>query len=99
MQVVKVDNKVFVGKDIIYCAVFKKKDDRTIYNMIYKDGQSGNTMMKRFPVSSITRGKLYSITKSDKGSKVFILLQILMVKLKLVTVHLKRLAKTKDIKD
>ena len=70
MQVVKVGNKVFVGKGIIYCAVFKKKDDRTIYNMIYHDGQSGNTMMKRFPVSSITRGKDYSITKSDKGSKV-----------------------------
>ena len=48
MQVVKVDNKVFVGKDIIHCAVFKKKDDRTIYNMIYKDAKSGNTMIKRF---------------------------------------------------
>ena len=53
MQVVKIDNKVFVGKDIIHCAVFKKKDERTIYNMIYKDGKSGNSMIKRFQLNQL----------------------------------------------
>jgi topoisomerase-4 subunit A len=59
MQVVKIDSKVFVGKDIIHVAVFKRKDERTIYNMIYNDGNSGYTMIKRFNVSSITRNKDY----------------------------------------
>ena len=98
MQVVKVGNKVFVGKGIIYCAVFKKKDDRTIYNMIYHDGQSGNTMMKRFPVSSITRGKDYSITKSDKGSKVLYFTANPNGEAETVTVHLRRLAKLKILR-
>ena len=73
MKVVKVDNKVFVGKNIIHCAVFKKKDDRTIYNMIYKDGGSSYNMIKRFPVISVTRGKDYQLTKSKQGSKVLYL--------------------------
>ena len=98
MQVVKVDNKVFVGKDIIHCAVFKKKDERTIYNMIYKDGTSGNTMMKRFPVTSITRGKDYNLTKSDKGSKVIYLTANPNGEAETVTVYLKKLAKLKTLK-
>ena len=98
MQVVKVDNKVFVGKDIIHCAVFKKKDERTIYNMIYKDGISGNTMMKRFPVTSITRSKDYNLTKSDKGSKVLYLTANPNGEAETVTVYLKKLAKLKTLK-
>ncbi|MBT4882081.1 MAG: DNA gyrase/topoisomerase IV subunit A [Flavobacteriales bacterium] len=98
MQVVKVDSKVFVGKDIIHCAVFKKKDERTIYNMIYKDGKSGNTMMKRFPVTSITRSKEYSLTKSDKGSKVLYFTANPNGEAETVTVHLKKLAKLKTLK-
>ena len=70
MKIVKVDSKVFVGKNIIHCAVFKKKDDRTIYNMIYKDGTTGYSMMKRFAVKSITRNKEYLLTKSAKDSKI-----------------------------
>ncbi len=70
MIVVKVDDKTFVGKDIIHCAVYKKGDERTIYNMIYKDGKSGNTMIKRFAVKGVTRNKEYFLTKSEKGSKV-----------------------------
>jgi topoisomerase-4 subunit A len=98
MQVVKVDNKVFVGKDIVHCAIFKKKDERTIYNMIYKDGKSGNTMMKRFPVTSITRGKDYQLTKSDKGSKVSYFTANPNGEAETVTVHLKKLAKLKTLK-
>jgi topoisomerase-4 subunit A len=98
MQVVKVDNKLFVGKDIIHCAVFKKKDERTIYNMIYKDGISGNTMMKRFPVTSITRGKDYNLTKSAKGSKVVYLTANPNGEAETITVYLKKLAKLKTLK-
>jgi topoisomerase-4 subunit A len=98
MQVVKVDNKVFVGKDIIHCAVFKKKDERTIYNMIYKDGKSSNTMMKRFPVTSATRGKDYGLTKSVKASKVLYFTSNPNGEAETVTVHLKKLAKLKTLK-
>ncbi|MDC0249545.1 DNA gyrase/topoisomerase IV subunit A, partial [Flavobacteriales bacterium] len=98
MQVVKVENKVFVGKDIIHCSVFKKKDDRTIYNMIYKDGKSGNTLMKRFPVKSITRSKDYQLTKSDKGSKVLYFTANPNGEAEIVTVHLKKLAKLKTLR-
>jgi len=98
MQVVKVDSKVFVGKGIIHCAVFKKKDERTIYNMIYKDGKSGNTMMKRFPVTSITRNKDYSLTKSNKGSKVLYFTANPNGEAESVSVHLKKLAKLKTLK-
>mgnify|MGYP000439085428 CR=1 FL=1 len=70
MKVVKVDSKVFVGKGIIHAAVFKKKDIRTIYNMVYFDGKSSYSMMKRFNVSSVTRNKDYSLTKSDNKSKI-----------------------------
>ncbi len=98
MQVVKVDSKVFVGKGIIHCAVFKKKDERTIYNMIYKDGKSGTSMMKRFPVKSITRGKNYGLTKSEKGSKVLYFTANTNGEAETVTVHLKKLAKLKTLK-
>lgn len=68
-SVTKVQDKVFVGKDIIYVAVFKRGDERTIYNAIYKDGASGTNYVKRFAVTGITRDKDYDISKSVKGSK------------------------------
>ncbi|QNJ98662.1 DNA gyrase/topoisomerase IV subunit A [Constantimarinum furrinae] len=71
MMVTKVDAKTFVGKGIIHVAVFKKKDKRTIYNMIYKDGPRGATYVKRFAVTSITRDKEYDLTAGTKGSKVY----------------------------
>lgn len=70
MKVVKVDSKVFIGKDIIHAAVFRKNDKRTIYNVIYRDGPRGNYFVKRFPVTSITRDKDYHITAGTEGSKV-----------------------------
>ncbi len=70
MMVTKVDTKTFVGKNIIHTAVFKKKDKRTIYNMLYKDGKTGYAYMKRFAVTSITRDKEYDLTTGSKGSKV-----------------------------
>ena len=70
MQVVKVDSKVFVGKNIIHAAVFKKKDNRTIYNMIYRDGKSGASFIKRFAVTGITRDKVYDLTQEKAHSEV-----------------------------
>jgi len=69
-MITKVQDKVFVGKGIIHVAVFKKNDERTIYNMIYKDGQSGVGYIKRFAVAGVTRDKEYDLTKGTKGSKV-----------------------------
>lgn len=68
-QVVRIGDKVFVGKDIIHVDVWKKGDDRTTYNAIYVDGKSGRTYAKRFNVTSITRSKEYKVTTEDKGSK------------------------------
>ncbi len=70
MKVVKVDTKVFVGKDIIHAAVFRKNDKRTIYNMIYRDGPRGSYFSKRFPVTSVTRDKDYDLTAGTAGSTV-----------------------------
>ncbi|MFY7670797.1 DNA gyrase/topoisomerase IV subunit A [Tenacibaculum sp. MEBiC06402] len=70
MVVTKVDSKTFVGKGIIHVAVFKKKDKRTVYNLIYKDGTRGPSYMKRFNVTSVTRDKEYDLTNGSKGSKV-----------------------------
>lgn len=68
--VTKVQDKVFVGKDIIHLGVFKKNDDRTVYNMIYKDGKTGVVYVKRFSILAVTRDKEYDLTKGSKGSKV-----------------------------
>jgi len=68
--ITKVADKTFVGKNIIHAQVFKKNDERTVYNMIYKDGASGTAYVKRFAVVGVTRDKEYDLTKGSKGSKV-----------------------------
>ena len=70
MMIAKVDDKKFVGKDIIHIAVFDKNDKRTIYNMIYRDGKNGSTFIKRFNVSGVTRDKFYDLTQENAGSQV-----------------------------
>jgi topoisomerase-4 subunit A len=70
MKVVKVQDKVFIGKDILYAAVFRKGDERTTYNMIYTDGASGTSFAKRFNVTGITRDKEYDLTKGHDKTKV-----------------------------
>ena len=67
MVVTKVKNKTFVGKDIIHASVFKKNDERTIYNMIYRDQLSNKTYIKRFPVKGVTRDKQYLLVNSSKS--------------------------------
>jgi topoisomerase-4 subunit A len=70
MKIVRVQDKVFIGKDILYAAVFRKGDERTTYNMIYTDGASGTAYAKRFNVTGITRDKEYDLTKGHDKSKV-----------------------------
>lgn len=70
MVITKVDEKKFIGKDIIHIAVFDKNDKRTIYNMIYRDGKSGPSFIKRFNVSGVTRDKEYDLTQEKAGSQV-----------------------------
>lgn len=70
MVVTKVADKTFVGKDIIHVDVFRKSDDRTTYNVMYMDGQTGIVYAKRFNVTGITRDKQYDLTKGNKGSKI-----------------------------
>ncbi len=70
MKVVKVQDKVFIGKNIIHAAIWKKGDERTTYNMMYVDGGSGKSYAKRFNVKSITREKEYDLTKGNPKSKV-----------------------------
>ena len=70
MMITKVDAKTFVGKDIIHIAIFDKSDKRTIYNMIYRDGKSGPSYIKRFNVSGVTRDKAYDLTNETAGSQV-----------------------------
>ena len=69
MMITKVDDKKFVGKDIIHIAIFDKNDKRTIYNMVYRDGKSGSTFIKRFNVSGVTRDKFYDLTQEKVGSQ------------------------------
>ena len=70
LMITKVDSKTFIGKNIIHVAVFKKKDKRTIYNMIYQDGRGGASYVKRFAVTGVTRDKEYDLTQGKKSSKV-----------------------------
>ena len=70
MKVSRIQSKKFVAKNILYASVFKKKDSRTIYNMIYRDGKTGVSYIKRFNVTGVTRDKLYNLTSDHPKSKV-----------------------------
>lgn len=69
-KIVKVQDKLYVGKKVIYLGVFKKGDKRTIYNVIYRNGKKGNSYMKRFYITGLTRDKEYNITKGVEGSRI-----------------------------
>jgi len=68
-KVIKVADKIYVGKNVIYVGVFKRNDTRTIYNALYTDGRGGTTYMKRFAMTGITRDKEYDITMGKPGSR------------------------------
>ncbi|MGB3467353.1 MAG: DNA gyrase/topoisomerase IV subunit A, partial [Cyclobacteriaceae bacterium] len=69
-MVTRIQDKVFVGKNIIHAGVWKKNDERMVYNLAYLDGKTGRSMVKRFNILSVTRDKEYDLTKGDKKSKV-----------------------------
>ena len=98
MMVTKVDAKNFVGKDIIHVAVFKKKDRRTVYNFIYKDGNRGPSYMKRFTVTGITRDKEYDLTNGSKGSEVYYFSANPNGEAEVVTINLRSVGSIKKLK-
>lgn len=98
MMVTKVDTKTFIGKDIIHVAVFKKKDKRTIYNLIYKDGTGGSTYIKRFYVSSVTRDKEYDLTNGKSGSVVHYFSANPNGEAEIVTIFLRQVGSVKKLK-
>lgn len=98
MMVTKVDSKTFVGKGIIHVAVFKKRDKRTIYNMIYRDGPRGTSYIKRFAVTSITRDREYDMTAGTKGSKVLYFTANRNGEAEVVTIYLRQSGSIKNLK-
>ena len=98
MMVTKVDTKTFIGKDIIHVAVFKKKDKRTIYNMIYRDGKGGTTYVKRFAVTSVTRDREYDLTQGKKDSKVLYFSANPNGEAEVITVFLRQVGSIKKLK-
>lgn len=69
-KIIKVADKIFVGKNVIWLQVFKKNDSRTIYNVVYRDGKSGPYFIKRFNVTAMTRDREYDLTQGTAGSRV-----------------------------
>ena len=98
MQIVKVDSKVFIEKDIIHASVFKKNDSRTVYNLVYKDGKKGISYIKRFSVSGITRDKKYHLTQGTPNSKIIYFSANLNGEAEIVTVVLRNLKGVKKTK-
>ncbi|MBC2844967.1 DNA gyrase/topoisomerase IV subunit A [Winogradskyella flava] len=98
MMVTKVDSKTFVGKNIIHVAVFKKKDKRTIYNMIYRDGKSGPSYVKRFAVTSITRDREYDLANGNKGTAVWYFSANPNGEAEVVTILLRQVGSIKKLK-
>lgn len=91
----KIQEKGFMGKDILYAGIFRKNDDRMTYNLIYLDGVSGRAMVKRFQIGGITRDKEYDLTKGTKGTKVLYLTANPNGEAELITVYLTQGAKAR----
>lgn len=98
MMVTKVASKTFVGKDMIHVAVFKKKDKRTVYNMMYRDGRGGPSYMKRFTVTGVTRDKEYDLTNGSKGSVVHYFTANPNGEAEVVTINLRAAGSIKKLK-
>lgn len=98
MMIAKVDDKKFVGKDIIHIAVFDKNDKRTIYNMIYRDGKNGSTFIKRFNVSGVTRDKFYDLTQEKSGSQVLYFSNNPNGEAEVITILLRQVGNIKKLK-
>ena len=104
-KIVKVADKVYVGKDIIHIDIYRKNDNRTIYNAIYRDGKGGIYYMKRFAVTGVARDKEYDLTQGTAGSRVMYFTanpngeaEVIRVVLK-PALHLKKLEVIKDLSE
>ncbi|MGL5275996.1 DNA gyrase/topoisomerase IV subunit A [Myroides sp.] len=98
MMVSRVDEKKFVGKDIIHIAVWDKSDKRTIYNIIYRDGKSGSSFIKRFNVTGVTRDKMYPLTQDKPGSQILYFSANPNGEAEVVTIILRQLTSVKKLK-
>lgn len=98
LLVTKVDQKTYVGNNILYVNVFKKGDQRTVYNAMYRDGNKGASFVKRFNVTGITRDREYPVTQGTKGSELLYLSANPNGEAEVVTVHLKPLAALKKLR-
>ncbi|WP_350288625.1 DNA gyrase/topoisomerase IV subunit A [uncultured Croceitalea sp.] len=98
MMVTKVDSKTFIEKNILHVAVFKKKDKRTTYNLIYKDGRGGPSYIKRFNVTSITRDKLYDLANGKASSDVLYFSSNPNGEAEVISVHLRQSGSIKKLK-
>ena len=96
-MVSKVTNKRFFFKDIIHVSIFRRNDDRTVYNMVYSDGHNGMAMVKRFSIGGITRDKEYDLTKGKSGSKVLYFTENQNGEAEKIKVFLKAKAKLKKL--
>ena len=98
MKVVKVDSKVFVGKDIMHISLFNSKSKEIVYNLIYRDGKNGTSFMKRFKVSGVIRDKEYNLTQGKDGSTVLYFSTNNKDEADVVTVYLRKRASLKKLK-
>ncbi|MEM8764183.1 MAG: DNA gyrase/topoisomerase IV subunit A [Bacteroidota bacterium] len=98
MMVTKVDAKTFVGKNILHVGVFKKKDSRTTFNMIYKEGKGGASYIKRFNVTSITRDKIYELAGPKVSAEVLYFTANPNGEAEIVTIHLRQSGSIKKLK-
>lgn len=94
-MVSKIQEKNFMGKDILHVAVFRKGDERMVYNLIYLEGSTGRAMVKRFQVLAVTRDKEYMLTKGSKGSKTLYLTANANGEAEIITVYLTQGAKAR----
>ncbi|UCG29001.1 MAG: DNA gyrase/topoisomerase IV subunit A, partial [Bacteroidales bacterium] len=95
--ITKVADKMFIGKNIIHIAVFKKNDSRTVYNMVYRDGRNGNVMVKRTAVTGVTRDKEYNITRGKPDSKILYFSSNPNGEAEVIRVHLKPKPRLKNL--
>jgi topoisomerase-4 subunit A len=98
MMITKVDAKTFVGKDIIHVSIFDKSDKRTIYNLIYRDGKSGPSYIKRFNVTAVTRDKIYDLTNGTKGSQILYFTHNPNGEAEVITIILRQIGSIKKLK-
>ena len=98
MKVVKVDSKLFVGRDILHVSLFNSKSKETVYNLIYRDGKNGTSYMKRFKISGVIRDKDYNLTQGKEGSEVLYFSENSKDEADVVTVFLRKRASLKKLK-